>query len=139
MPVSDRYPLEELLDAILEYQRSRRRNRHVTLEYVAIPGINMGEDDIDALGKAVAGLPCIINVIPYNAACAGYRPPAWTEVKAFTTALRRLNVPVKIRYSSGKNVGGGCGQLTASLVSPEKGGGHMDSPPGIFSDLWSSG
>ena len=49
----------------------------------------------------------IVNVIPYNAACAGYRPPAWTEVKAFTTALRRLNVPVKIRYSSGKNVGGG--------------------------------
>jgi adenine C2-methylase RlmN of 23S rRNA A2503 and tRNA A37 len=77
-----------------------------------------------------------VNVIPYNSTGAGYRPPTWAEVKAFTTAMRRLEVPVKIRYSSGKSVAAGCGQLTADHIALEASGGHMDAPPGIFSDLW---
>jgi 23S rRNA (adenine2503-C2)-methyltransferase len=139
MPIEATYPLSELRDAIGEHQKSRRRNRHVTLEYVAIPGENMREEDIDALEQFIEGLPCILNVIPYNSIGGGFRPPTWAEVKAFTSALRRLQIPVKIRYSSGKSVAAGCGQLAADLVAAGPAAGHMASPPGIFSDFWAFG
>ena len=135
MPIEARYPLPELIDAIREYQRSRRRNRLVTFEYVTIPGENMGAEDIEALGKLIEGIPSILNVIPYNATSARFRPPTWAEVKSFTTALRSLRIPIKVRYSGGKTIAAGCGQLAADCVTLPAGGGHMEAPPGIFSDL----
>jgi 23S rRNA (adenine2503-C2)-methyltransferase len=138
MPIELRYPLDELRDAMCEYQASRRRNRHVTLEYTAIPGVNLAEEDVDALQAFVEGIPVIVDVIPYNATPSPFRPPSWGEVKSFTTALRRLRVPVKIRYSAGKQIAAGCGQLAADEVAAAPASGHMTAPAGIFSDSTST-
>jgi 23S rRNA (adenine2503-C2)-methyltransferase len=135
MPVEATYPLDELREAIAAYQRSRRRNRFAVLEYVAIPGENMGAEDVAALGDFVRGIPCIVNVIPYNAVGDRFRAPTWREVRDFTNALRTLRVPVKVRYSGGKRVAAGCGQLAADLVATAAPTGHMVAPPGVFSDL----
>jgi 23S rRNA (adenine2503-C2)-methyltransferase len=137
MPVEATYPLDELIDAIREHQSGHRRNRFATLEYVAIPGENMGDEDIDALGGAVARLStAIVDVIPYNTIGGRFRAPTWAEVKDFTLRLRRINVPVKVRYSSGKKVAAGCGQLAADRVAASPLSGHMAAPAGIFSDLY---
>ena len=53
-------------------------------------------------------------------------------MKDFTTRLRRLDCPVKIRYSGGKQEGMGCGQLSAEQVEVAASGGHLLAPPGIF-------
>ncbi len=135
MPIEATYCLQELREAMVEYLASRKRNRLVTIEYVAIPDVNMGEADVEALRKFVDGLPCILDVIPYNAVGDRYRPPTWAEVKNFTTAIGSLDIPVKIRYSGGKSVAAGCGQLAADQVTAATPGGHMTAPPGIFSDL----
>ncbi len=133
MPIEAVHPLPELAAAIGEYQRSRRRNRWAMLEYVAIPGENMGQEDIDALGKVFAGIPCIIDVIPYNTTDGRFRAPTWDEVRGFTLDLHRLGMPVKVRYSSGKKHGGGCGQLAAGRIRSAL-EGHLLAPPGIFTD-----
>jgi 23S rRNA (adenine2503-C2)-methyltransferase len=135
MPLEAAHPLPELVDAIREYQRSLRRNRWATLEYVAIPGETMGDEDVDALGRAFAGIPFIVDVIPCNTTDGRFRAPSWEEVARFTTALRRLGMPVKVRYSSGKKHGGGCGQLAAGLVEAAEPQGHLLAPAGVFSDL----
>jgi 23S rRNA (adenine2503-C2)-methyltransferase len=133
MPIEAVHPLPELVGAIGEYQRSRRRNRWAVLEYVAIPGQNMGPEDIAALGEAFAGIPCILDVIPYNTTGGRFRAPTWDEMRKFTADLRGLGMPVKVRYSSGKKHGGGCGQLAAGQHrSPLE--GHLLAPPGIFTD-----
>ena len=134
MPHEAVYPLGELVEAIREYQRRWRRNRWVVLEYVAIPGQNMGEEDVTALGEVFVGIQYIVDVIPYNSTDGRFRPPSWAEVRAFTKSLRRLNAPVKIRYSSGKKQGGGCGQLAAGKVDRPALEGHLLAPPGIFTD-----
>lgn len=131
VPVARRHPLPELLDALREFQRVSGRP-WVTLQYVAIPDVNMDEEHVDALERELAGLRYILNVIPWNETGSGYRPPSWAEVKAFTTRLRRLRCPVKIRYSGGKREGMGCGQLTAEQVRVAPSGGHLSAPPGIF-------
>ena len=87
---------------------------------------------MDALGRELAGLRYILNVIPYNDADAGFRAPTWAEVKEFTTRLRKLGCPVKTRYSAGKQEGMGCGQLSAGLVATDAREGHLAAPPGIF-------
>ena len=138
MPIENTYPLPELVDAIRAYLRSRRWNKRATLEYVAIPGENMGEEDVRAIGETFGSLPIILNVIPYNATDGRYRPPTWSEVKAFTTRLRDLKIPVKVRFSGAKTERGGCGQLTADLVAGAPLEGHHLAPPGIFTDLGNS-
>ena len=99
------------------------------------PGRDHGEEDVDALGRAFAGIPCIVDVIPYNTAAGRFRAPSWEEVARFTASLRRLGMPVKVRYSSGKKHGGGCGQLAGGLLEAGDPEGHLLAPPGIFSDL----
>ena len=104
----------------------------ITLQYVAIPGVNMDERQVEALRTELAGLRYILNVIPYNDIGTSFRAPSWAEVKEFTTRLRDLRCPVKVRYSAGKREGMGCGQLTAESVTHEPAGGHIGAPPGIF-------
>ncbi len=135
MPIEEAYPLAELVQAIREYGRAHPRNRWVTIEYVAIPGENMGDEDIDALERVFADVPSIIDVIPYNATDGRFRAPTWAEVRRFVLALKRLGKPIKVRYSSGKKHGGGCGQLSAGLVAAQPLAGHQLAPAGIYSDL----
>ncbi len=132
MPVARLHPIPELVAAMRRVQERCAGGKWLTLQYVALPGVNMGDEHIDALAREFAGLRYIVNVIPWNDTGAAFRPPTWAEVKDFTTRLRRLERPVKIRYSAGKQSGMGCGQLSAETVASSPTGGHMVAPPGIF-------
>jgi 23S rRNA (adenine2503-C2)-methyltransferase len=132
MPVARRHPLDEVLQAMRDHQRELDR-RWLTFQYVAIPDVNMDAEHGDALVSRLAGIRYILNVIPWNDPGAGDRAPTWHEVQAYTTDLRRVGCPVKVRYSAGKQDGMGCGQLSAETVAAVPTGGHMAAPPGIFS------
>jgi 23S rRNA (adenine2503-C2)-methyltransferase len=133
MPIARVHPLPELLAAMREHQRELAV-KWLTFQYVAIPGVNMDQDHVDALRDELSGMRYILDVIPWNETGAGFRPPTWDEVKEFTTKLRALRCPVKVRYSAGKQDGMGCGQLSAETVAaaPALAGSHMAAPPGIF-------
>jgi len=131
IPAARANPLPELLAAMRDYQAVSGQP-WITLQYVAIPGVNMDDEHVDALVPALAGLRAILNVIPWNETGAGYRPPSWAEVKEFTTRLRRVRCPVKIRYSGGKQEGMGCGQLSGDRIATPASGGHLQAPPGNF-------
>jgi 23S rRNA (adenine2503-C2)-methyltransferase len=131
MPIARVHPLPELIDAMRQHQRACDV-KWLTFQYVAIPGVNMDAEHVEALARELRGLRYILNVIPWNETGAAFRPPSWTEVKEFTTRLRALRCPVKTRYSAGKRSGMGCGQLAAETVATVPTGGHMLAPPGIF-------
>ena len=133
MPIAKVHPLPELVEAMREHQRELAV-KWLTFQYVAIPDVNMDQDHVDAMRDELTGLRFILNVIPWNDTGASFRPPTWDEVKDFTTKLRALNCPVKVRYSAGKQDGMGCGQLSAETIAaaPALAGTHMAAPPGIF-------
>jgi len=133
MPIARLHPLDELLDAMREHQRELSV-KWLTFQYVAIPGVNMDQEHVDALKRELVGMKYILDVIPWNDTGAAFRPPSWDEVKEFTTRLRALACPVKVRYSAGKQDGMGCGQLSAETMRPAPAyvGSHMAAPPGIF-------
>lgn len=135
MPIARVYALDELLDAFREHQQVLGV-KWLTFQYVALPGVNMDEEHVDALVERLAGLKVILNVIPWNdTGDTPYRAPSWAEVKAFTVSLRRVGCPVKVRYSGGKQEGMGCGQLAGGTLPRRPTGGHISAPPGLFSDL----
>lgn len=112
MPVEQGFPLDELVDAVREHAARRGR---VTLEYVMISGVNVGEEDARALGQLLAGIPVRLNPIAVNDASGRYRPPDEAEWNAFRDALARElpGQPVVRRYSGGQDEHAACGMLAS--------------------------
>ncbi len=131
MPIARVHPLPELLDAMREHQRALDV-RWLTFQYVALPGVNTDQRHVDALRTELTDLQYILNVIPWNETSGPFRAPTWNEVREFTTRLRSVGCPVKVRYSAGKQDGMGCGQLAAETEAFAPASGHMVAPPGIF-------
>ena len=112
MPINRKYPIEELLAACRQYsQESRKR---VTFEYVLLGGVNDTMEDARRLVKLLSGLPCKINLIPYNEFPGSrYQRPTEEAIKAISRYLASKNLQVNIRWSKGRDIGGACGQLAA--------------------------
>ena len=112
MPIERGHPLGELLDAVREHAARRGR---VTIEYVMMAGVNVGEEDAAALGRRLAGIPVRLNPIDVNDDSGRFRPPGEAEWSAFRDALSRHlpGQPVVRRYSGGKDQAAACGMLAS--------------------------
>ncbi|HEY6006178.1 MAG TPA: radical SAM protein [Anaeromyxobacter sp.] len=115
MPIERGFPLDELVDAVREHAARRGR---VTLEYVMMAGVNVGEEDAAALGALLRGLPVRLNPIAVNDATGRYRPPDEAEWKSFRDALARElpGQPVVRRYSGGQDENAACGMLASRVA-----------------------
>ncbi len=117
MPVERGHPLPELIEAVREHARLRGR---VTLAYVMISGLNVGEEDAAALGRLLAGIQVRLNPIDVNPIDAGpggarFQPPTPEEWRLFRDALARElpGQPVVRRYSGGADEHAACGMLAS--------------------------
>ncbi len=110
MPVERGFPLPELADAIREHAA---RTGRVTVEYVMISGVNVGEEDAAALGALLRGIPVRLNPIAVNDATGRFRPPTEAEWNTFRDALARElpGQPIVRRYSGGQDQSAACGML----------------------------
>jgi len=119
MPVNKMHPVRELKQAI-SYYLSRSSFR-VTFEYILIPGINMGDEDIKALKRFVGDLSCKINFIPYNRVeHLPYQSPSEREINEFLQKAASLHQAITLRRSRGSDVCGACGQLAAQKGEPNE-------------------
>jgi 23S rRNA (adenine2503-C2)-methyltransferase len=116
MPIERGFPLPELIDAVREHAARRGR---VTLEYVMISGVNVGDEDAAALGELVRGIPVRVNPIAVNDASGRFRPPDEAEWNRFRDALARElpGQPVVRRYSGGQDEHAACGMLASRIPS----------------------
>jgi 23S rRNA (adenine2503-C2)-methyltransferase len=112
MPVERGFPLPELVAAIREHAALRGR---VTVEYVMISGVNVGEEDALALGELFREVPIRLNPIAVNDATGRFRPPDEAEWTRFRDALARAlpGQPVVRRYSGGQDEHAACGMLAS--------------------------
>jgi 23S rRNA (adenine2503-C2)-methyltransferase len=115
MPVERGFPLPELADAIREHAARRGR---VTVEYVMLSGVNVGEEDAAALGALLRGVPIRLNPIAVNDATGRFRPPGEDEWTRFRDALARElpGQPVVRRYSGGQDEHAACGMLASRVA-----------------------
>ncbi|MCB5252480.1 MAG: 23S rRNA (adenine(2503)-C(2))-methyltransferase RlmN [Candidatus Cloacimonetes bacterium] len=113
MPVNKAHPLPELKRALIYYLN--KVNYKVTFEYILIPEVNMGAQDIKALKRFVGDLSCNINFIPYNSVPGLlYHSPSDQEIEGFLSRAQVLNQPITLRRSKGAGILGACGQLAGT-------------------------
>ena len=109
-PVEESFPLEELMQAVREYQESR--GDRATLAWTMLRGINVGKEDAEALAALVKGMPIRLDLIDVNDATGQFSPPTMDELKTFRDELdQHLKQPVVRRYSGGADVHAACGML----------------------------
>ncbi len=112
MPLNKKYPLKSLLDACRRYPLDPRRR--ITFEYVMIQGINDTAGDAKRLIKLLKGIPCKVNLIPFNPyAGSEFRRPSDEELGMFQKILLGGNITALIRKSKGQDILAACGQLKA--------------------------
>ena len=110
MPINRKYDIARLLSAARAYPLERRRR--ITFEYVLLEGVNDSLEDATALGRLLAGIPCKLNIIPWNPHPeAPYRRPSAAAIEAFQNQAKASGLPTYLRTPRGDDIDAACGQL----------------------------
>jgi 23S rRNA (adenine2503-C2)-methyltransferase len=111
MPVNDRYPLADVLDACRRFHAAKRRL--VFVEYVMLAGVNDRYEQAVALARLLDPKVFKVNLIPYNPTGAydGSGPDA---IAAFRAVLEEHGVRATVRLTRGRDIAAACGQLAAT-------------------------
>jgi 23S rRNA (adenine2503-C2)-methyltransferase len=112
MPANIKYPLDEIMTAVLRYVRNT--NRRVMFEYIMIDGVNDSDQCADELAALIKGRLSLklafVNLIRYNPT-GKFMPSTPERVKAFKTILMQAGVETTERYRFGQGIKAACGQL----------------------------
>ncbi len=112
MPITTKYPLDELIAALRRFPLEK--NRDMTIEYVLLAGYNDSPADARALARLIAGLRAKVNAIPFN---EDANLPSWMKrpddaaIDRFVDTLVDSGVRVTVRRSKGREIAAACGQL----------------------------
>ncbi|MBV9463130.1 MAG: 23S rRNA (adenine(2503)-C(2))-methyltransferase RlmN [Verrucomicrobiae bacterium] len=128
MPVNRKYPLAELMDACLEYQR--KKGRMLTFEYILIDGVNDGLTQAKELVKLAQRAHAKVNLIPYNPVEGlPWKRPSPGRCNAFAHEVRAGGIHATLRTEKGTDIDAACGQLRLRTEresrTAESGGGSL--------------
>src|SRR5882724_7151107 len=90
MPINKKWPLEELLGACKEFEKSLKPGERVTFEYVMLDSINDSDEQASQLANLLNrhGLRAKVNLIPHNSADPlPYAPSSADRVERFKSIL----------------------------------------------------
>jgi 23S rRNA (adenine2503-C2)-methyltransferase len=113
MPVSNKYPLSELVGFLKKLPLQKRKS--ITVEYVLLKGVNDSMEDAKKLVSLLKGLDKVkVNLILYNqGGMPEYKAPSEKDALKFQEYLINNKIGVFIRKSLGSDIDGACGQLRA--------------------------
>jgi 23S rRNA (adenine2503-C2)-methyltransferase len=117
MPVNERYPLPDVLDACRAWYEKRKEP--VFVEYLMLDGVNDRYEQALALAKVLTPLKAFkVNLIPYNPTEAGFQGSSRGAIDAFRAALEGRGVRATVRLTRGRDIDAACGQLAAAEARP---------------------
>jgi 23S rRNA (adenine2503-C2)-methyltransferase len=112
MPVNERYPLPDVLEACRAWHLARKRQ--VFIEYLMLGGVNDRYEQAAALADLLQPRKAFkVNLIPYNPTDAAFDGSSREAVAAFKEALEARGVRTTIRLTRGRDIAAACGQLAA--------------------------
>jgi 23S rRNA (adenine2503-C2)-methyltransferase len=116
MPINRKWPLDELLAACKEFERSLKPGERFTFEYVMLDGVNDGDEHARQLANLLNRhqLRVKVNLIPHNPAeQLPYRPSPPERVESFKAILEAKGIHAFVRRPRGRDIYAACGQLAA--------------------------
>jgi len=121
VPLNRKYPLSELLDACVRYLPAAPRD-FITFEYCMLDGVNDTPDHARELlellrGHGERGVPCKINLIPFNPfPDSGLRCSPRAVVQQFARILSDGGLVTTVRKTRGDDIDAACGQLAGDVL-----------------------
>lgn len=124
MPINNKYPLEELLDACRSYPGASE-NRKITFEYVMLAGVNDSDDCARELVDILDGIPAKVNIIPFNKwPNSDFECSSRNRIMAFARVLEAGGLDAPIRRPRGEDILAACGQLKSESQRVKKTEAH---------------
>ena len=113
MPVNDRYPLAEVIEACLRWREAR--NRRVYVKYLMLAGVNDDPDQALVLAEGLQPREAFkVNLIPFNPTPGEFSGSSREAIDAFRRVLRDRGIPTTVRLTRGRDIEAACGQLAAA-------------------------
>jgi 23S rRNA (adenine2503-C2)-methyltransferase len=128
MPVNERYPLSDVIEACRAfYERKRRR---VFVEYVMLAGVNDRYEQALALARLLAPRHADtpyrgtseqprmfkVNLIPFNPTDSQFKGSSRESIAAFKSALEQNGIEATVRLTRGRDIDAACGQLAVKAA-----------------------
>lgn len=120
MPVANRYPLAQVLDAFDYYYE--KTGRRLTFEYSLVAGVNDTAEQAAELAALVRGKNCLVNLIPVNEVKErDFKRSRAENIQNFKNILEKNGINVTIRREMGSDINAACGQLRKSYTDRREG------------------
>lgn len=115
VPVNKKYCLADLMQACKEYFIGQNK-RYVTFEYVMLADVNDQREHAQQLIELVKGVPCKINLIPFNPfPKTEYVCSSAKVIDEFQRILMNAGLNTIVRRTRGSDVDAACGQLVGKV------------------------
>jgi len=115
VPINRKYPLVELRQCLDRYPLAKQR--HITLEYVLLAGVNDRDEDVAALGRFVRPARERVNLIAFNPYPGNpYRASSNNRMNQFANLLIDKGIRATVRKSRGQDIMAACGQLKSAAT-----------------------
>jgi 23S rRNA (adenine2503-C2)-methyltransferase len=116
MPVNKRWNIEELMRSCRDYVH--RTNKRVTFEYILMAGVSDRLEDAQNLVRILQGVPCKINLIPYNESpYTAFKRPSADTIEFFHKYLLDRGFATFTRKNRGNDIFAACGMLRKETPS----------------------
>jgi len=115
MPVNERHPLRDVIEACRAFYA--RRRRRIFVEYVMLAGVNDRYEQALALARLLDRRMFKVNLIPYNPTDSPYRGSGREAIAAFAAVLRERGLETTVRLTRGRDIDAACGQLAARATA----------------------
>lgn len=120
MPINNKYPLEELLEACRTYP-GVSNVRRITFEYVMLKGVNDSDDDAHRLITLLKDIPSKVNLIPFNPwPGSSFECSSNNRIHAFSKILGDAGMTAPVRKTRGADILAACGQLKSESQRARK-------------------
>ncbi|MFV0414507.1 MAG: 23S rRNA (adenine(2503)-C(2))-methyltransferase RlmN, partial [Oscillospiraceae bacterium] len=110
MPVNNRYPIAQLMQACRSYQQ--QTGRRISFEYAMVQGVNDSPAHAKQLAGLLRGMGAHINLIPINPVDGSpFGPSQQQNIEEFRSLLEKLGMNATVRRRLGTDINAACGQL----------------------------
>jgi len=121
VPINRKYPLAQLRACLDRYPLGKQR--HITLEYVMLAGVNDREEDIHSLLAFVNPARERLNLIQFNPYPGNpFLGSSKEHMNSFAQHLISKGIRATVRRSRGEDIMAACGQLKADSTAALRGG-----------------
>jgi len=122
MPINNKYPIDELMNACKNYA-GIKNSRKITFEYILLKGVNDSDEDALNLVKLIKDyqIPAKVNLIPFNPwPGSSYERPSKSRVAKFSDLIFGRGISAPIRTTRGEDILAACGQLKSESEKARK-------------------